>query len=239
MTYQTLRFELNRTETIALAYPDGINVRGRFGPQVRFTLTDNRVMYLDTEAYAALKMLNLQLGELFTITRRREEGQRVWWDIRRVLKGGDATEFSAKTQTGTSVAGAARPSFPQSDARPLEASRTVSPSHSPETAHERPRIAPEAAENRGLRTEPDRKSPQVATTSVEARPVLTRTPPVKPTYEEAFRECVRIVQTVLEETGEQWSDQSRQAMVSTMMIQAGRENSIQFRIAGREKARVA
>ena len=64
---------------------------------------------------------------------------------------------------------------------------------------------------------------------------LTRTPPVKPSYEEAFRECLRIVREGLSDAGEAWSDHSVQAMTSTLFIQAAREGTMRFTVPAAEK----
>ena len=42
-----LRFQNNVPEKIALAYPQGVRKEGVYGPQVFFTLTDGRGMFLD------------------------------------------------------------------------------------------------------------------------------------------------------------------------------------------------
>jgi len=39
-------FQTNVPVTAALAYADGMNVEGRFGDQVMYTLSDERVMYV-------------------------------------------------------------------------------------------------------------------------------------------------------------------------------------------------
>ena len=39
-------FETNVPVTAALAYADGIKVEGRYGDQVMYSLTDERVMYV-------------------------------------------------------------------------------------------------------------------------------------------------------------------------------------------------
>lgn len=48
-------------------------------------------------------------------------------------------------------------------------------------------------------------------------------PPVKTPLDEAVIDSVRMVQAAMRETGEQWSDQSRQDLVSTLLITMQRE----------------
>ena len=43
-------------------------------------------------------------------------------------------------------------------------------------------------------------------------------------YNVAFREIVQFVITELKQSGEQWSDQARQDLVSTVLIGASRQN---------------
>jgi hypothetical protein len=40
-----IAFQTNVPVSVALAYPDGIQVEGRFGDQIMYTLADERVMY--------------------------------------------------------------------------------------------------------------------------------------------------------------------------------------------------
>jgi hypothetical protein len=43
---EKIAFQTNVPMTVALAYPDGLQVEGRFGDQIMYTLTDERVMYV-------------------------------------------------------------------------------------------------------------------------------------------------------------------------------------------------
>ena len=43
---ERVAFQTNVPVTVALAYPDGIQVEGRYGDQVMYTLADERVMYV-------------------------------------------------------------------------------------------------------------------------------------------------------------------------------------------------
>ena len=43
---EKIAFQTNAPVTVALAYGDGLQVEGRFGDQIMYTLTDERVMYV-------------------------------------------------------------------------------------------------------------------------------------------------------------------------------------------------
>lgn len=195
---QVIRFEPNQPVTVALEYPDGIHVQSQYnGPQVKFRLTENRLMYLDPEPARALGLLKLQPGELFVITKRTEKGKSPWWDFSRVKAASEAIRAALPPDSPIQQ--------PKTQPTPVSAPTPVV------SAGDVKRIPPQ---------------------SVPSQPPhaggihLTRTPPVKPSYEEAFRECLRIVTAGLAQTGEQWSDGAKQAMVSTLMIQLGRENRL-------------
>lgn len=200
---QTIRFELNQPVTVALESPEGIRVAGHCGPQVKFFLTEERVMYAVPDLADAIRILGVKLGEPFTITKRWESdsGKKPWWDLERVKSPWKPVENSQTPQTPTDTS--------KTQPNPVSASASGN-----------------------LSTVPDRKTPQKEPRSPEQLPPphggmhLTRTPPLKPSYEEAFRECLRIVTTGLGDAREQWSDSAKQAMVSTLLIQLGRENRL-------------
>jgi hypothetical protein len=220
MSRQVLKFETNTPVQVALEYPDGLNVPGQYGPQVKFSLTENRVMFVSSDVAQAIKTLGVQPAEPFTITKRWLRGRRAWWDIEKVKKGGDAAD-SGLVHPGTDT-GAARPS-PRPGA--IRVALPPNPSAQPPKTEPTPVSAPIPVVSSG---EVKRIPPH---STLEAPPPsrgiqLTRTPPVKPSYEEAFRECLRIVTDGLAGAREQWSDGAKQAMVSTLMIQLGRENRL-------------
>jgi hypothetical protein len=43
---ERIAFQTNVPVTVALAYADGLQVKGRFGDQILYTLADERVMYV-------------------------------------------------------------------------------------------------------------------------------------------------------------------------------------------------
>ncbi|HWE51414.1 MAG TPA: hypothetical protein VG273_16600, partial [Bryobacteraceae bacterium] len=72
---EKIKFEYGRPETLALKFVSGKNVDGRFGPQVMFTTTDERVFYLDYEdasdVESTLAGLQVQPGQPVQITKIR------------------------------------------------------------------------------------------------------------------------------------------------------------------------
>lgn len=172
------------------------------------------MVYLDPDAAASLKLLNPELGDQFRITRRREPGKRIWWEIER----------TARQPVGSPEPMESLGDLPEN---PKIAARAPTP---PVVRDLPPRIPAQTAQSapplaRGTGTNGPAPEP--------VQRIQPRLAALKPTYREALRECVQMVQDVLAETGEQWSDQSRQAMVSTLMIQAGREGAIRFGCAGK------
>lgn len=198
---QTIRFELNQPVTVALEFPEGVRVAGHYGPQVKFFLTEERVMYAVPDLADAIRILGVKPEEPFTITKRWETGKKPWWDLERIKSPSKAVENSETPQTTTPP--------PKNESSPVSATQGAI-----------------------LSAVPDRKTPQKGTHIQASAPPphsgmhLTRTPPLKPSYEEAFRECLRIVTTGLGDAREQWSDSAKQAMVSTLLIQLGRENRL-------------
>ena len=60
----------NVPQQIALKFPDGKLVEGRYGDQVMFSLTNGQVMYLDTDVAAKINLLDLRKNEPFMICKR-------------------------------------------------------------------------------------------------------------------------------------------------------------------------
>jgi len=219
MNRQVIRFTPNESQTLALEFPEGVNVRSKFGDhEIRFILTENRVIYLEPEAAQAIRILDPAPGELFTLVKRTEPGKRPWWEAERIQKGGDAgdrTVTEAARRSGAFQAiRAANPPSPTAPTPKIEPS-PVSAANPAISEAVQPRIPAQQAHtipppSRGIQ--------------------LTRTPPLKPSYEEAFRECLRIVREGLHDAGEAWSDHSVQAMTSTLFIQAAREGTMRFTV---------
>jgi hypothetical protein len=80
-------FETNVPVTAALAYPDGIKVEGRFGDQVMYSLSDERVMYVPPVVRGKLVEIGIQQHEPFSICKaERRNGNRrfIEWVVKRL-----------------------------------------------------------------------------------------------------------------------------------------------------------
>jgi len=71
----------------ALAYADGIKVEGRYGDQVMYSLTDERVMYVPPVVRDKLIELGIRQNEQFSICKaERRDGNRRFleWAVKRI-----------------------------------------------------------------------------------------------------------------------------------------------------------
>jgi hypothetical protein len=81
---ERIAFQTNVPVTVALAYADGLQVEGRFGDQILYTLADERVMYVPPLVRSKLVELGVQPREPFTICKaERREGNRrfIEWQV--------------------------------------------------------------------------------------------------------------------------------------------------------------
>lgn len=79
-----LKLEPNVPTELALLYPTGLNVNGQFGPQVLFTLTNNRRLYVPEAVGKEIASLSLAPGQAFIVTKAQKQGQRSFdWQIER------------------------------------------------------------------------------------------------------------------------------------------------------------
>ena len=207
MNRQILKFEINKPVTVALEFPDGLNVPGNYGPQVKFSLTEQRVMFVPPDVADAIRKLGVLPGERFTVTKRKEPGRAMWWDLEKIKERRFNPILDDEPVRSTAIPPETQPA-------------RVSPARPALLAGEVKRIPPQPAQI----------SPPPASGMH-----LAKTPPLKPSYEEAFRECLRIVREGLHDAGEAWSDHSVQAMTSTLFIQAAREGRVQFTVPRVEK----
>jgi hypothetical protein len=80
MPAEILRFEYNVPVQLSLKYRDGRSTDGKYGPQVMYSLSDGRVMYLDPPVAESLKELGVQPGEPFCICKSKD-GRQVNWSV--------------------------------------------------------------------------------------------------------------------------------------------------------------
>jgi len=115
-----VRFAANVPVEIALQCVDGIRVEGRYGDRVKYTLTDDRTMYVDPFVAERIKELGVQPGELFQICKRQaKKGNRktIYWvveqpgepesqlerDLRASLETAQASEIAPQPTAAPSV----------------------------------------------------------------------------------------------------------------------------------------
>jgi hypothetical protein len=80
-------FQTNVPVTVALAYPDGMKVEGRYGDQVMYSLSDERVMYVPPIVRDKLIELGIKQKDPFSIckTERRDGNRRfIEWVVKRL-----------------------------------------------------------------------------------------------------------------------------------------------------------
>ena len=135
-----LRFETNLPVEVALAYPDGKLVEGRYGDQMLYTLTDGRRMYVHPLVAKRITDLGIGQEESFEICKRQvKNGNRkgIEWQVTRleaeppvafapqpVSRPAAAPSAATKTATATQSAsnGKANGTTPQLNAGTVVAS---------------------------------------------------------------------------------------------------------------------
>ena len=101
-------FQTNVPVTAALAYGDGIKVEGRYGDQVMYSLTDERVMYVPPVVRGKLIELGIRQNEPFSICKaERRDGNRRFleWTVRRIEAEQSCAQASANGDNRASAAG--------------------------------------------------------------------------------------------------------------------------------------
>jgi len=68
-------FQSNVPEKVALAYRDGVLKDGMYGPRVRYTLTDGRLMWLDPDVAARINTMEISSRQEFWIVKRKPAGR--------------------------------------------------------------------------------------------------------------------------------------------------------------------
>ena len=91
---ERIAFQTNVPVTIALAYADGLQVEGRFGDQIMYTLADERVMYVPLAVRTKLVELGIQPRQPFTICKAERKGNRrfIEWQVK---KESDSQEINS------------------------------------------------------------------------------------------------------------------------------------------------
>jgi hypothetical protein len=99
-----LKLEPNVPTELALQFPTGMNVTGNYGPQVLFTLTNNRRLYLDPKVAEDIRALTLAPGQPFIITKAQKQGQRGFdWTVERKPAQASETRHSPASAVKTAT----------------------------------------------------------------------------------------------------------------------------------------
>ena len=81
-----VRFIANVPMEVALQSVDGVRVEGRYGDRVKYTLTDDRTMYVAPIVAERIRELEIQPGEVFQVCKRQaKKGNRktIYWAVER------------------------------------------------------------------------------------------------------------------------------------------------------------
>ena len=200
---EKIKFQTNISVEVALKFAEGKLCDSQFGdPQYMFTTVDDRVFFVAEKVAAKIHGLHLEPREPFDIVKAEVDwgnGRKgIEWQVARV---GVAPEWDAIGQQpdGTFVV----------PIQPGAGAVTPAPAATP------------------VRTQPSSNGNGNKSTG-NGHPVAAAPPPppLKIPLNVAVAEAVRIVTQALKESGEQWSDSSRQDLVSTVLIAAQREGWI-------------
>jgi hypothetical protein len=127
---ERIAFQTNVPATVALAYPDGLQVEGRFGDQIMYTLADERVMYVPPVVRSKLVELGIRPGEAFTICKaERKEGNRrlIEWQVDKDAASNDQPPWETPPVNGKANGHAApKPSNGHSAGSQLQRALTTS-----------------------------------------------------------------------------------------------------------------
>src|SRR5215831_14286590 len=148
---ERIAFQTNVPVTVALAYADGLQVQGRFGDQIMYTLADERVMYVPPVVRSKLVELGIQPSEPFTICKaERKEGNRrfIEWQVRKENNADDLPPSETPPVNGqTNGLGAPKPSNGHAAVSPCSRrSRRASMRRSPPSSTQPRKASPSASE---------------------------------------------------------------------------------------------
>lgn len=100
---EKVQFDDNVIVELALKFPDGKQVEGRFGDQMYYSLVDGRGMYLDMDVASKINLLEPRAREPFCIAKRVHKvngKRRVQWDVFRPQGGAQPASTAQATGIG-------------------------------------------------------------------------------------------------------------------------------------------
>jgi hypothetical protein len=189
--------------------------------EVSYLTTDGRELILETRTAERLNALFLRPGEAFHLCRRwdglRGNLPRFDFWLSPASEKARAAEESAQGEGQLAASEPAAAPEPQPTAKPT---RTRQRRPKVEAMPAPAEIAIHAEAEQGTGTYGP--APRLLTAPIPAR--LPGSPrPSRIPMNIAFREVVKFVTAELKQSGEQWSDQSRQDLVSTILISSSRQ----------------
>jgi len=137
-----VRFLANVPIVIALQCVDGVRVEGRYGDRVKYTLTDERTMYVAPFVAERIKELEIRPGEVFQVCKlqaKKGNSRTIHWAVER----GGEEETQLERDLRESLA---RVNDPDIASRPLTPSAITAPeAHAPPPSpfHELEHSAPD------------------------------------------------------------------------------------------------
>jgi hypothetical protein len=126
---QSVSFQSNIPEKVALADPDGVYKDGMYGPRMMYALIDGRVMFLDPDVAARIRTMGMLPGQEFWIVKRKPagRGQKTRWDIYQEDPTPLAGESPLECDLRLSLQDIARQNaMPKEQSAPLQSPNSVS-----------------------------------------------------------------------------------------------------------------
>jgi len=207
----SIRFRPNIPHMLSLSDPTGEYDSGT--NEVTYPTSQGELLVVSYKTACKLNQLDLKPGDQFGICKRVDQQGIVTWDIWLAPQ----TEQQRAVEEQNEDAGFVAPVLNSAPER----IRAV-----PAAPRRKP-IAPEQApfefDRRGNGTHGPAPQPAIAASAKQHRtPPSARIP-----YNVAFREVTQFVTSELKSTGEQWNDQAKQDMVSTILIAAAKQGLLE------------
>ena len=225
-----VKFEWDQPVEVALKYPDPKMFESQWGGErAMYSLTDGRVMYVDALGAARITSLAVQPGELFFVVKRKNGRLTDFVAFR------EGQEPPAKDNRWSAPAGPAKPAYKTPDLVASVAARNAAAAAAvgePSDLERQLAQSIDMVERRKLEAKLNQHIDAPAVNGNGAKPM----PPMKIPMDRAVVDAVRMVQAAMKETGEQWSDASKQDLVSTVLIAAQREGWVTMWKAARDVA---
>lgn len=206
MPSNVLKFEFNKPETVELQSSQTLNVLGNYGSQVLYALMDGRRMYCDLKLAAKIQQLAPRPGESFVIAKHKDP-QDARANVWTVWLTAESEKRRAAEEAPAILAELIEP-------LPANVREMKLPA---EPVNEPAALAP---------TGTDGLQPQRIPALQLARASGKRKDFQVIPFNVAFRETVQFVTAELKAAGEQWNDQAKQDMVSTVLISAAKSGLV-------------